>query len=134
MNRKSHNKGEKFPAEPLSREEVITLMNVCSRRAPTGKRDRALICILWRGQLRVSEALALKVADFDPTACTPARAEGEGQKGLRGRNRPASGGRADRLARMPQFARAKRAPAHLLHAERQAGEYRPGTRDASASG
>ena len=35
MNRKSHNKGQKFPAEPLTRDEVIALMNVCSRRAPT---------------------------------------------------------------------------------------------------
>jgi site-specific recombinase XerD len=80
MNRKSHNKGEKFSAEPLSRDEVIALMNVCSRRAPTGKRDRALICILWRGQLRVSEALALKVADFDPTACTLRVLKGKGKK------------------------------------------------------
>ena len=133
MNRKSHNKGEKFPAEPLTRAEVIALMNVCSRRAPTGKRDRALICILWRGQLRVSEALALKVADFDPTACTLRVLKGKGKK-ARVVVIDQQAGRADRLARMPHCARAERAPAHLLYTQRQAGEYRPDTRDASAPG
>ena len=79
MNTTSHNKGAKFPPEPLTRDEVIAIMNQCSRRAPTGKRDRALICILWRGQLRLSEALALKVADFDP-ACTLRVLKGKGKK------------------------------------------------------
>ncbi len=80
MNTKKHNKGAKFPAEPLTRDEVLALMNACSRRAPTGIRDRALICLLWRGQLRISEALALKVADFDPTACTVRVLKGKGKK------------------------------------------------------
>jgi len=79
-NRKSHNRGEKFPAEPLTKDEVLALMNVCSRRAPTGRRDRALICLLWRGQLRISEALALKAADFDPVACTLRVLHGKGNK------------------------------------------------------
>jgi site-specific recombinase XerD len=76
----SHNKGEKFPAEPLTRDEVLALMSVCSRRAPTGRRDRALICLLWRGQLRISEALALKVSDFDPARCTLRVLHGKGDK------------------------------------------------------
>lgn len=80
MKTKSCNKGEKFPAEPLTKDEVLALMNACSRRAPTGKRDRALICILWRGQLRISEALALKVSDFDPVACTLRILKGKGKK------------------------------------------------------
>lgn len=80
MNATKHNKGAKFPAEPLTQEEVKALMGVCSRRAPTGIRDRALICVLWRGQLRVSEALALKVADFDPAACTLRVLKGKGKK------------------------------------------------------
>jgi len=75
-----HNKGKKFPAEPLTREEVIRLMGQCSRRAPTGVRDRALICLLWRGQLRISEALALKVADFNPSDCTIRVLKGKGKK------------------------------------------------------
>jgi hypothetical protein len=40
MNLTSHNKGAKFPAEPLTNDEVKSLMIQCSRRAPTGKRDR----------------------------------------------------------------------------------------------
>jgi integrase/recombinase XerC len=79
-NRTNHNEGEKFPAEPLTKDEVLALMNVCSRRAPTGRRDRALICLLWRGQLRISEALALKAADFDPAACTLRVLHGKGNK------------------------------------------------------
>lgn len=80
MNRTSHNKGEKLPPEPLTKDEVLALMNACSRRAPTGKRDRALICILWRGQLRISEALDLKQSDFDPAACTLRVLKGKGKK------------------------------------------------------
>jgi site-specific recombinase XerD len=79
-NRTNHNEGKKFPAEPLTKDEVLALMNACSRRAPTGRRDRALICLLWRGQLRISEALALKVADFDATACTLRVLHGKGNK------------------------------------------------------
>jgi integrase/recombinase XerD len=78
MNHVSHNRGRRFPPEPLSRDEVLTLMNACSRRALTGKRDRALICLLWRGQLRISEALALKPADFDPAKCTVRVLNGKG--------------------------------------------------------
>ena len=74
------NKGQKFPPEPLTRDEVVALMDACSRRAPTGKRDRALVCILWRGQLRISEALALKRSDFDPKACTLRILNGKGGK------------------------------------------------------
>jgi site-specific recombinase XerD len=77
---KRSNKGRKFPPEPLSADEVKALMNVCSRRAPTGIRDRALICILWRGQLRVSEALALKPADFDASKGTVRILRGKGGK------------------------------------------------------
>ena len=65
MNHAHHNKGKKLPPEPLTQDEVLALMDACSRRAPTGRRDRALICVLWRAQLRISEALALKPADLD---------------------------------------------------------------------
>ncbi len=80
MNRNTFNKGKTFPPEPLTRDEVLALMKVCSKRAPTGVRDRALICLLWRGQLRISEALALKVSDFDPEACTIRVLKGKGKK------------------------------------------------------
>jgi site-specific recombinase XerD len=78
MNTTSHNRGRKFPAEPLTADEVRALMGACSKKAPTGIRDRALICLLWRGQLRLNEALALKVGDFDPAACSVRVLHGKG--------------------------------------------------------
>jgi integrase/recombinase XerD len=38
---------------------------MCSRRAPTGVRDRALITVMYMTGLRISEALALRVSDID---------------------------------------------------------------------
>lgn len=49
----------------LAPEEVRLLMNACSRRAPTGIRNRALIALLYGGGLRIGEALALKPKDLD---------------------------------------------------------------------
>src|SRR5438067_1379227 len=40
--RRSKTKGKKFPAEPLTRDEVKMLLKACSNRAPTGIRNRAL--------------------------------------------------------------------------------------------
>jgi site-specific recombinase XerD len=74
-----HNKGQTLPPEPLTQAEVLALMDACSRRAPTGRRDRALICVLWRAQLRISEALALKPSDFDDHG-TLRVLRGKGQK------------------------------------------------------
>ena len=58
-------RGRKFPVETLTHDEVMSLLNQCSRSAPTGIRNRALIVVMWRCMLRVSEALALKPSDFD---------------------------------------------------------------------
>ena len=43
------NKGKKYPAEPLTTEEVSSLLRACSTRAPTGIRNRALITAFLRG-------------------------------------------------------------------------------------
>lgn len=58
------NRGERYPAEVLSRGEVEAMLRATGRGC-IGKRDRALIVCLWRGGLRVSEALALKRKDID---------------------------------------------------------------------
>jgi integrase/recombinase XerD len=60
------NKGQKYPAEPLTPGEVAAILGECSRRAPTGIRNRALLTLLYRSGLRVSEILALRPADVDP--------------------------------------------------------------------
>ena len=63
--RPPRNKGRLYPADPPTVEEMIAVM----RRAPDdrhGARLRALIAVLWRGGLRVQEALALGERDLDP--------------------------------------------------------------------
>jgi site-specific recombinase XerD len=74
------NKGQKLPAEPLSAEEVSLLLKQCSRRAPTGIRNRALLAVLYRGGLRIGEALALKPKDLDPVQGTIRVLHGKGDK------------------------------------------------------
>ena len=59
------NQGKKFPAEPLADNEVKALMTACSPRCPTGIRNRALIAVLWRAGLRISEALHLEPRDVE---------------------------------------------------------------------
>jgi len=55
----------RFPAEPLVLADVEALRAACSRRAPTGIRNRALLAVLFRSGLRISEALALFPKDLD---------------------------------------------------------------------
>ena len=64
--RTSANRGRRFPAELLTEGEVRALIRACSTRAPSGIRNRALIAVLYRGGLRISEALALEPRDVDP--------------------------------------------------------------------
>jgi site-specific recombinase XerD len=55
----------KLDADILSPDEVDRLLRACSKRAPTGRRNRALIAVLWRCGLRLGEALALSPKDVD---------------------------------------------------------------------
>ena len=59
------NKGKTYRAEPLTPAEVQALIGQCSRRAPTGVRNRAMLTLLYRSGLRVSEILALRPSDVD---------------------------------------------------------------------
>ena len=59
------NKGKRYPAEILSAEEIYALMAATSRTGSAGIRDRALIAVLWRGGLRIAEALALYPKDIE---------------------------------------------------------------------
>jgi site-specific recombinase XerD len=74
------NKGETYPAEILTSDEVGRLFTACSSRAPTGIRNRALITVLYRAGLRVSEALALALKDIVRDACTVRVLHGKGDK------------------------------------------------------
>ena len=59
------NKGRKLPPEPLNPDEVKSLLRACSKRAVTGVRNQALIVVLYRAGLRISEALALTPSNLD---------------------------------------------------------------------
>ena len=59
------NKGRKFPAEPLTSDEMAALIAQCSRTAPTGIRNRAMLTLLYRSGLRVSEVLGLRPSDVN---------------------------------------------------------------------
>jgi site-specific recombinase XerD len=77
---KPANFGQKYPAEVLTKGEVWGLLAACSRRAPTGIRNAALIVVMWRAGLRVSEALALRVADVDVEHGTLSVMHGKGDR------------------------------------------------------
>jgi site-specific recombinase XerD len=74
------NKGRRYPAELLSPDEIRALIRACSARAPTGIRNRALIAVLYRGGLRISEALALYPKDVDQVAGTVTVLHGKGDQ------------------------------------------------------
>ncbi len=73
------NRGQSFPAEVLTPAEVRSLMDAC-RQGALGDRNRALIAVLYRAGLRVSEALALKPQDVDASAGTIRVLRGKGGK------------------------------------------------------
>src|SRR3954451_2272980 len=78
--REPGNKGRTYPVEVLTADEVRALLRACSRRAPTGVRHAALIVVLYRGGLRVAEALALHVRDVNAGAGTITVRHGKGDK------------------------------------------------------
>lgn len=64
MGQEPPNKGKKYPAEPLTADEINRLLAVTGR-GPAGLRNRALLVLLYRTGIRISEALALYPKDFD---------------------------------------------------------------------
>lgn len=57
--------GLRFPVEIPTRDEVNAILRLCSRTAPSGIRNRALIVTLYRAGLRLQEALDLLPKDVD---------------------------------------------------------------------
>ena len=58
------NKGMRYPPDPPTVEEIIAVMRTAGD-SPDGIRLRAVIIMLWRAGLRISEALALNETDLD---------------------------------------------------------------------
>jgi site-specific recombinase XerD len=74
------NKDRKFPAEPLTPDEVAAIIGQCSTRSRTGIRNRALLVLLYRSGLRISEALALKPSSIDMKRHAARVLHGKGDK------------------------------------------------------
>jgi site-specific recombinase XerD len=70
----------KLDADMLGPHEIQALLKVCSNRAPTGVRNRALIALAWRSGLRIGEVLALRPKDLDLHAGTVVVQRGKGDK------------------------------------------------------
>ena len=62
--RPPRNKGMRYPADPPTIEEIVTVMRSAGDGVH-GRRLRGLIVVLWRAGLRIHEALALTEADLD---------------------------------------------------------------------
>ena len=73
-------KGKTFPPQPLTSDEVGALLAACSLRSATGIRNRALIMLLYRSGLRISEALALRPASIDLAHHSARVLHGKGNK------------------------------------------------------
>lgn len=74
------NAGRRYPPQVLTAAELEQLLRACSRRGAAGPRNRALIVVLWRVGLRVSEALALLPIDVDAQAGTVHVRDGKGHR------------------------------------------------------
>ena len=59
------NKGKKYPVEILTPDEVRAIAAQCSTISNYGIRDRALIVLLYRTGVRISEGLALRPKDIN---------------------------------------------------------------------
>ena len=64
--RPARNKGQRYPADPPTVEEIIAVMRAAGNDADA-VRLRGLMVVLWRAGLRISEALALSESDLDPS-------------------------------------------------------------------
>lgn len=71
--------GRRFPADPARVDEIIAVMKAAGGSA-YGLRLRALIVILWRAGLRISEALALAETDLEATRGSLVVRRGKGGK------------------------------------------------------
>jgi len=80
IGRSPANKGRRLPPEPLTPDEVKSLIRACSKRAITGIRNQALIVLLYRAGLRISEALALLPKDLDANGGLIRVLHGKGDK------------------------------------------------------
>jgi site-specific recombinase XerC len=75
--RPPRNKGLRYPPEPPTVEEIVAVMRRSGDRVH-GARMRALIVLLWRAGLRISEALTVTEHDLEPRAGAVLVRQGKG--------------------------------------------------------
>jgi integrase len=64
--RPPRNKGQRYPADPPTVEEIIAVIHAAGDDEDHDAVEmRGLIVVLWRAGLRISEALALSETDLD---------------------------------------------------------------------
>jgi len=107
--RPPRNKGEEYPADPPSVEEIVAVMRTVGDR-PDGHRLRALIVLLWRAGLRIGEALALQESDLDRGRGAVLVRRGKGRKETRSRDGPMGMATARPMARDPPTVPDRSAP------------------------
>ena len=76
-------RGEKLPrGRALGKRELQKLFVACAKdETAAGRRDAALIAVLYGGGLRRSEVVALDLADYQPETAELRIRRGKGQKG-----------------------------------------------------
>jgi site-specific recombinase XerD len=77
--RAPRNKGMQYPPDPPRPEEIVLVMREAGRDRH-GLRVGALVAVLWRGGLRISEALALNETDIDDRRGSLRIRHGKGDK------------------------------------------------------
>src|ERR1700761_5273313 len=85
--RPPRNKGEEYPADPPTVEEIVSVMRTIGDQADS-HRLRALIVLLWRAGLRISEALALQEKRSGQEPRRGSGPPGQGRQAPGGRNGP----------------------------------------------
>lgn len=65
VGRPPRNKGMRYPADPPRVEEIVAVMRQAGAGVH-GARIPGLIAVLWRGGLRIAEALSLAERALDP--------------------------------------------------------------------
>lgn len=59
------NKGKEFPREPLTADEVRELFQAIPPNSSIGRRNRAILAVMYGAGLRISEVLALRPSNIN---------------------------------------------------------------------